>query len=200
MGTRVEGEFLPATPTSTALYGQTSVRSPVSASSRVVGRQAELHALDNFLSRLSDGLACVALEGEAGVGKTTIWREVLQRARERDMLVLACRPSQVETGLSFAALGDLLDKVGANVLAQLPNPQRHALEVALLRVEDDAQPPDQRAIGVSVLSMLRHIAASSAVLLAVDDAQWLDAPTAGVLEFVARRLDAEPIGLLAACG
>lgn len=162
----------------------------------IIGRQAELAAIDEFLRRLSSGLAYMAIQGEAGAGKTTIWQEAIRRARGTRITVLACHPAAAETRMPFAALGDLLEPVADEALRYLLGPQRHALEVALLRAASDWSPPSQRAIGVAVVSLLRHLAASSTVLLAVDDAQWLDAPTTGVLEFAARRLLAEPIGVL----
>jgi DNA-binding CsgD family transcriptional regulator len=166
---------------------------------RLVGRQAELSALDEFLTCVSDGFACVVVEGEAGVGKTTVWQATLDRARARGLSVLRCRPAEAETKLAFAGLSDLMEVVGDDVLDRLPVPQRNAIAVALLREETESPPPvDQRAIAVAMLSVVRHLSALGPVLLAVDDAQWIDPPTASVLEFVARRLNAEPIGMLLA--
>src|SRR5262249_26777015 len=108
------------------------------------------------------------------------------------------RPAQSENGMPFAALGDLLDGLPDEVLHQLPGPQRRALEVALLRVADHDEPPDQRAIGVALLSTLRLMSAKSPLLLAVGDAQWLDAPTSDALTFAVRRLRTEAVGVLSA--
>ena len=83
-------------------------------------------------------------------------------------------------------------------LEELPAPRRHALEVALLLEDSHGRPPDQRGIGLAVLGALRLLASSGPVLVAVDDAQWLDAPTAAVLEFALRRLRREPVGVLVA--
>jgi DNA-binding CsgD family transcriptional regulator len=158
-----------------------------------------MSALDEFLTRVSDGFACVTVEGEAGVGKTTVWQAAIERARTRDFTVLSCRPAEAETKLAFAALSDLMEAVGDDVLDRLPVPQRNAIAVALLREEAQSPPPaDQRAIAVGMLSVLRQLSASGPVLVAVDDLQWLDPPTSSVLEFVARRLNAEPVGMLSA--
>jgi DNA-binding CsgD family transcriptional regulator len=166
---------------------------------RLVGRQAELSALEEFLTRAANGFACVAVEGEAGVGKTTVWQAAVDRAKQRGFTVLSCRPAEAETRLDFAALSDLVEVVSSDVLEALPAPQRNAIAVALLREETQGPPPaDQRAIAVAVLGVLRQLSASGPVLIAVDDAQWLDPPTSSVLEFVARRLNAEPIGVLSA--
>ena len=166
--------------------------------SRVVGRNAELTALEEFLTRVSGGFECIALEGEAGVGKTTVWQAAVDRARDRGWTVLGCRPSEAETKLAYAALGDLMEGVTDAVLDSLPAPQRNAIGVALLREETQGPPSDQRAIGVATLGVLRELSARSPVLIAVDDVQWLDPPTSSVLEFVARRLNQEPIGVVSA--
>jgi DNA-binding CsgD family transcriptional regulator len=165
---------------------------------RVVGRTAELTALEAFLTRVSDGFECIAMEGEAGVGKTTLWQATVDRARDLGLTVLSCRPSEADAKLAFTALGDLLDVVSDAQLDALPAPQRNAIAVALLREEAEGPPADQRAIAVATLGILRQLSTSGPVLLAVDDAQWLDPPSASVLEFVARRLDVEPVGILSA--
>src|SRR5699024_4653767 len=90
----------------------------------------------------------------------------------------------------------LFDGVGDEVLARLPEPQRRALEVALLRVVPTGSPPDQRALSVAVAGTIRTLAADTPVVLAVDDAQWLDASSAAVLAYAVRRLLDRPIGLV----
>jgi DNA-binding CsgD family transcriptional regulator len=153
--------------------------------------------LDGFLGSIDDGFAVLALEGEPGIGKTTVWREGMRRAEARGLLALSCRPAQSEARLSFVGLGDLLGPVPNAALSALPDPQRAALEVALLRARaGEKLRPDRRTIGVALLALLRELAASRPVLLAVDDAQWLDHPSAAALEFVARRLGREPIRVL----
>src|SRR5207244_13295837 len=83
------------------------------------------------------------------------------------------------------------------VLSALPVPQREALEAALLLA--DLQPaPNQLAVSLAVLGILRTLADECPVLVALDDGQWTDRPSALALEYAARRLDAEPIGPVAA--
>jgi DNA-binding CsgD family transcriptional regulator len=130
------------------------------------------------------------LDGELGVGRTAVWRAAVERAADR-FRVLASRPSESDAELPFAALGDLLDGVPAD---GLPAPQRRALEIALLRVEGD--PPPLRAVAVAVLGLLRSLSESGPVLIAVDDAQWLDPGSARVLNFVLRRAERLPVALL----
>ena len=79
-----------------------------------------------------------------------------------------------------------------------PGPQRRAIDVALLREDAGAQPLDQRAIAVALLSLVRELGRADHVVIAVDDAQWVDPPTADALRFVARRLATESVALLVA--
>ncbi len=162
------------------------------------GRDAELAEVDAFLGELRSGSAGLTLEGEPGIGKTTIWRECVRRARTQGVLVLACRPAAAEAKLSFAGVADMLAGVGQDALEGLPGGQRHALEVALLRAAPDGKAIDPRMVATAFLSLVRVLAAGSAVLLAIDDAQWLDQPSSGVLAFAARRLGEAPVGMVCA--
>ena len=104
---------------------------------------------------------------------------------------------ELETKLSYSALGDLFDDVPEDTVATLPPPQRKALDLALLRAETNGIQPDPRAVALGALGALRAVAAERPVLLAIDDIQWLDSPSAQVLRFVVRRLKGHPIGVLA---
>src|SRR3954454_3055514 len=108
----------------------------------VVGREAELAAVDEFLD--GDGRA-LALLGAPGIGKSTIWREAVERAGARGAIVLVERPAELEPSLSSAALAVLTSAVPQEVFAGLPPPQRRALDVALLQ-EDSATPPARRVV------------------------------------------------------
>jgi DNA-binding CsgD family transcriptional regulator len=110
--------------------------------------------------------------------------------------VLVSRPSPTEARLSFAGLGDLVGGMPVAALGALPSPQRAALEIALLLRPPAASPPDQRAIALAFLTGVTAAAERAPVIVAVDDVQWLDIPTASVLEFVARRLDGARVGFL----
>ena len=170
----------------------------VAVAERLVGRQKELARLDEFLARIDQQPCALLLEGEAGIGKTRLWNEGVERARRCGLRLLSTRPSGAEVKLAFAGLTDLLDAVAADTLPELPPPQRRALEVALLLEEPDDNPPDERAVAAAFLGCLRLLARASGVLVAVDDIQWLDAASARVLEFACRRLDDESVGVLAA--
>ena len=164
----------------------------------IVGRERELDSLDRFLDAVAEHPAGLHLEGEAGIGKTTLWKHVVAGARTRSYHVLVSRPVDSETQLAFAALGDLLEDVPTEAMSDLPEPQRRALEVALLRREAEGPAPLSRAVALGLLGVVRSLTESRPVLLAVDDVQWLDRPSASALEFVARRLREGPIGLLVA--
>jgi hypothetical protein len=120
----------------------------------IVGREDEVAALLAFLDRAGDGPAALVLEGDAGIGKSTLWLAGIEAARERSLRVLSARPAEVEQGLAHAALGDLLGACADEVLPELPAPRRHALQAALLLDGGNGQPTDPRALAVAVHSAL----------------------------------------------
>ncbi len=154
--------------------------------SEVIGREPELTVLEEFLDRDTPWLALL-LTGGPGIGKTALWERGLRLARGRDIHVLAARPSGAEAELSFAGLFDLLEGIGIGSVGGVPVPQRRALEAALLRAEPMDAAPERFAIAAGFLSVLRSLAAREPLLIAVDDLQWLDAASAEVLAFAARR-------------
>jgi DNA-binding CsgD family transcriptional regulator len=162
----------------------------------VIGREDELGAIQAFLEQVRHGPATLVLSGEPGIGKTILWQAGVEQAK-RTHRVLSHRAGETEARLSFAALSELLVDVLEETLPSLATPRRHALEVALLLGEPGEKPPDPRAIGLAFLDVLRTLAKASPVLLAVDDLQWLDPSSAGLLEFALRRLRTERVGLLA---
>jgi tetratricopeptide (TPR) repeat protein len=163
-----------------------------------VGRNEELTAIEEFLGAVADGPAALVLEGEPGIGKTTLWQTGVNRARELEIRVLVASPVEAETKLSLSTLGDLLYGVIEDVLPVLPAPQRRALEIALL-LEDGGHPPiDPRTLGVSLVNSLATLAESTPVLVAIDDVQWADPASATVLAFALRRLGSKRVSLLAA--
>lgn len=171
--------------------------SRVGAQREVVGRHAELEQVRAWLDRVPDGLQACVLTGPAGMGKTTVWQEGLELARAGAFLVLSARPGGAEVRLSYAGLADVLAPVEAERFELLPGVQRHALDVALLRTEAGEGGVDARAVAGGVLSLLRDLSTAAPVIVAVDDAQWLDAPTGAALSYALRRLGAAPVGVLA---
>lgn len=98
----------------------------------VLGREQEQEHLAQFLGEIPDGPAILLIEGEAGIGKTTLWELGVEEALDRGHRMLVTRASEAETKLAYTALGDLLEPAGLAVIAGLPGPRRKALEAALL--------------------------------------------------------------------
>ena len=163
----------------------------------VVGREAELGLIDAVLAQARDGLSGLVLDGDPGIGKTTLWREGIARATAHGYRVLACRAAPAEARLSFTALSDLLAPVEPATFEALPGPQHRALSAALLRADAAGAAPDPRAIGTGVVSVVSALATRAPVLLAVDDVQWLDRPSARAIDFALRRLDQHRVCVLA---
>jgi DNA-binding CsgD family transcriptional regulator len=161
----------------------------------VVGREQELRLLWDFAG--GDGTRVVLLEGDAGIGKTTLMREAIAAASGAGARVLAARPAAAEAGLAFSGLGDLLADVLEEIVTDLPPPQAAALEIALLRREAGGRSVDLRTVSAGVLTALRALAERDAVVVAVDDLQWLDRETVAALAFAIRRLGDERVRLLA---
>lgn len=148
-----------------------------------------------FLDSVAERPSGLVIEGESGIGKSTLWLSLLGQSRSRGYRVLAARVGHAESVMAFSALADLLAEVDAEHFAALPGLQRLALDRVLLRTGVEGPPTDQRVVAAAFLTVLRGLAAQTPVILAIDDAQWLDASSRGVLEFAARRLRG-PSGVL----
>ncbi|SCF08411.1 regulatory protein, luxR family [Micromonospora coriariae] len=131
----------------------------------------------------------VLLEGPAGIGKTELWRALVAHATRAGWLVLSCAPTEAESELPYAALADLLHPL-ADRVTELPRPQRIAAEVVLLS-GDAHEAVDVRVVGAATRSLLEAATAANShptVLLAVDDAPWLDRPSERALRYALRRV------------
>jgi DNA-binding CsgD family transcriptional regulator len=162
----------------------------------VVGRADELSQIGELLDRRDRLPAAALVVGEAGIGKTTVWLAATARAVDRGYRVLSTRPSEVETGYSFSGLADFVADVADEVSAALPPPQRRALDAALLRESDEGSSVEERVVAAAFLGTLRALADRAPVVVAVDDVQWLDAPSQAVLRFALARLRDEPVAAL----
>jgi predicted ATPase len=163
--------------------------------SAIVGRDDELAAVDALLEAVSAGPAALILEGEPGIGKTTLLDAARDVALARRFRVLAARPAPTEVRMAHAGLADLLRDAP---LDALPPAQRAALDAALLRGETAVtRAPDRRAVAAALLTTIEALAATAPVLILIDDLQWLDASTTSALGFALRRVTGR-VGLLAA--
>jgi DNA-binding CsgD family transcriptional regulator len=162
----------------------------------VLGRKAELACADEFLVAAGKGYSVLQLEGDAGIGKTAIWREVLRRAQALGALILSCRPVASEGRLSFASVVDMLAPIDAAALAALAPGQREVIGGVMFGTVDSGGSSQLRNIATGFLALVRHLATTRPVVLAVDNVQWLDSASRLVIEFVARRLANETVGLL----
>jgi DNA-binding CsgD family transcriptional regulator/tetratricopeptide (TPR) repeat protein len=159
------------------------------------GRSTEAHIVEDFLTSASSAPSALVIQGDPGIGKTTLWLSALDQARERGFAVLAARASATDSVLAYTSLADLLGDAGLDA-TPLPDPQRLAIDRILLRANTDGQPTDQRTVAAAFLSAIHILAETSPVLVAVDDLQWLDPSSAQAIGFAARRATG-PVGLLA---
>jgi DNA-binding CsgD family transcriptional regulator len=158
----------------------------------LLGRASERQALERLLENVRGGESAVlVVRGEPGVGKTALLQHCAGQASAFRIARVAGVESEME--LPFAGLHQLcapmLDRIGA-----LPEPQRAALAVALGLASGAA--PDRFLVALAALSLLAEVAAKRPLLCVIDDAQWLDAASAQVLGFVARRLLAESVAIV----
>src|SRR5262245_18620610 len=162
----------------------------------IVSREAELASLRSFIESAEGGPSALVLEGEAGIGKSTLWLAGIEHASDYGLRVLSSRPTQAEHGLDHAGISDLFESVLAEVLPTLAAPRRHALEVALLLDEAQDASIDHRALAVAVRDGLQTLSEGAPLVLAVDDVQWLDPASSSALIFALRRLDGEKVRVL----
>src|SRR4051812_42129112 len=160
----------------------------------VQSRPTESRRIAGFLASAASEPSALLIEGEPGIGKTTLWLEALELARDFGFRVLSARAAAAESVLAYTALADLLDGVPASAWADLPDPQRLAVDQVLMRAED-GNTTDQRAVAAAFLSVVGYLTDEGALLLAIDDLQWIDPSSMHVVAFAARRLSG-PVGIL----
>lgn len=158
--------------------------------SEVLGRSAEAELVGSVLGGTEP--AALLLDGEAGIGKTTVLLSAIDRARELGFTVLFARAAVTESALGYAALADLLAGIEPAALDFLPAPQRRALDRILLRAPDDGACTDPRAVAAALLAVITRLSERTPVLVALDDAQWLDTSSVHAIAFAARADSAGP--------
>ncbi|WP_372346792.1 BREX system ATP-binding domain-containing protein [Streptomyces sp. KL116D] len=159
----------------------------------LVGRQRECAALDALLAGLSEGgSSTLVVRGEAGMGKSVLLEYAAAQASR--VKVTWAHGIEADMELPYASLHQVCTPfLGELELDELPEPQRDALRVAFGIAAGD--PPDRFLVGLAVLTLLTRASETRPVLVLVDDAQWLDQASLQTLEFVARRLLAEPVAM-----
>lgn len=157
-------------------------------SASVVSRVTELRAVARFLSAAQSRPAGLVLEGEAGIGKTTLWLAAADQAAERGFRVLSARAAQAESTLAYTVVADLLQDIEPAVLDCLPDIQRLGLDRVLLRAGGEGPPTNHRVVAAAFVAVLEALAEDAPVVLAIDDIQWVDSSSTMVIAFAARRL------------
>lgn len=132
--------------------------------SPVPTRPAETRVVADFLASASVEPTALLVEGEAGIGKTTLWMAAVGEADARGFRLLSARPSAAESVLAYASLADMLGGVSPDVWLGLPDPQRLAIERVLLRTRSYGQATDQRAVAAAFLSVVRSLLSETPVL------------------------------------
>ncbi|MER6219286.1 AAA family ATPase [Streptomyces sp900105755] len=169
----------------------------LSGPGRLVGRSAELALLDGFFGSAAGRGRALMLTGEAGAGKSALLDAAARRARDRAFQVLRVTGSQVEAGVGFAALDQILRPLTAEI-AELAPWQARTLRA--VRGVPDGRQAELLAVAGSVHVLLsRKAARGGPVAIVIDDVAWLDRPSAVVLGTVARCTHGAPVALLAAC-
>lgn len=149
---------------------------------------ASTAAVDEFLGSARRRPVGMLIEGDAGIGKTTLWDAVVGRARAAGFVVLAASAGQAESGPAHVAVADLFSAVDPEILAALPDMQRLAADRVQRRDRGGGRATDERATAAALLSAVHAVGAQAPVLVAIDDVQWLDASSRAAVAFVARRL------------
>ena len=161
----------------------------------LVGRESEMDRIRVFLATARTDGGTLLVTGEPGVGKTVLLNAASEGASATGMRILRAAGVEFEAKTSFSGLNQvLLPLLGA--LPQLQPAHRDALNVAL--GFGDGAPPSRLVLSNAALVLLRQTAAARPVLLILDDLPWLDQASAGVLSFVARRLEGSQVGFLGA--
>ena len=163
-----------------------------SASRRLLGRDRDLAKLYALVDRIEEHGGALVVRGEAGIGKSALLAAAKERALDRRVAVVSATGAVSESRLAFAGLHQLLLPMLGR-LDLLPEPQRRALETAFGIAGGDA--PDLFLVGLATLGLISELATDSPLLVVVEDAHDLDRSSSEVLEFVARRVESDPVVL-----
>ncbi len=172
----------------TAILGQRGRMPPLT------DRNSERAALDRLVDAVRAGESrALVVRGDPGVGKTVLLDHLAEQASGSGCRVARAVGMQSEMELAFAGLHQLCAPM-LNRAERLPVPQRDALRTAFGIAE--GPPPDRFLVGLAMLSLLAGVAGERPLICVIDDEQWLDQASAQALGFAARRLAADPVGLV----
>jgi DNA-binding CsgD family transcriptional regulator len=158
----------------------------------LIDRADERRTLNGILAEVRQGSTVArVVVGDAGIGKTALLDWAVTEAA--DMLTVRITGIEQESALAFGGLYPVVRAL-EDSMVDLPSPQRGALRVVLGR--EAGRPPGRFLVNLAVLTLITTAAATSPILLVIDDVQWIDRETQDVLAFVARRALADSVGLL----
>ena len=160
----------------------------------LAGRRGECDTLDRLIAAVRTGESrALVLRGDPGVGKTALLDYLAGQAADAGYAVARVVGVQPEMGLAFAGLHQLCAPMLSRA-ERLPIPQRDALRYASGLAAGPS--PDGFLVGLAVLSLLAGVAGERPLICVIDDEQWLDRASVQALGFAARRLGADPVGLV----
>ncbi|BBX10647.1 LuxR family transcriptional regulator [Mycolicibacterium aichiense] len=162
---------------------------------QIVGRSHELQRVQAVLQQARSAPTAMILDGPAGIGKSTVWRAATDWARAAGFMVLTTTGAAAEAGLAWAGLADLLADIDDATLAGLPALHQRAL--CAVSTGESVPGGDERLVATAFRAAIEASSRRRPVLIAVDDAHWLDEATRLVLGFSVRRLSG-PVGVVAA--
>ena len=160
----------------------------------LIDRLSERDALDRLVEAVRAGESrALVVRGDPGVGKTVLLDHLAGQASGAGCRVARAVGVQSEMELAFAGLHQLCAPMLSRA-GRLPVPQRDALRTAFGLAA--GPPPDRFLVGLAVLSLLSGMAGERPLICLIDDEQWLDRASAQALGFAARRLAADPVGVV----
>ena len=165
------------------------------ATGELIGRDEESEIVDALVRHVADGGGSLLIRGEPGIGKSALLERARRQATATGAQILTAVGVESEAEFAFAGLHQLLRPI-LGLASALPGPQRQVLEAAFGVTAEGR--PDLFLVAMAALQILSRAAESASVVACADDAHWLDRASVQVLAFLARRLENEPVVLLAA--